>query len=108
MKKGLIVLGATAILLAGILAPTTGFAAERVGSNNPQINNASTASSFVLLRVGESSYLSWAPKLSVISGHDIVSVDSLGKVYAKKTGTATVGAYEYNGKLIKTYSILVM
>ncbi|MCM3337778.1 hypothetical protein M3650_03790 [Paenibacillus sp. MER TA 81-3] len=112
MKKTLIVLGATATLLAGILAPTTGFAAERSAAQ-PEIKNVKANASYEYIPsyifVGSSFYFPSRYKHPSVWGFDngVVSVDFLGKVTGLKNGTATIQVWDEEERETKTFWISV-
>lgn len=81
VKRGLIVLGVSATLLAGVLAPITGFAAEK-SDTQPNVKvNASY--DYVPSSIFVGSSFSFPGKYKypyVWFGEDVVSVDVFGKV----------------------------
>lgn len=111
MKKGLIVLSAGATLLAGILVPTTGFAAEG-SSTQPETKNAKVASyeyipSFIF--VGNSFSFPNRYKYPSVFGfdHGVVSIDVFGKVTGMKKGTATIQVWDEDERETKRFYINV-
>lgn len=111
MKKGLIVLGATATLLAGVLAPTTGFASEKSGTQ-PEMKNVKVNASYDYVPssifVGSSFYFPSRYKYPyVVFGEDVVSVDVFGKVTGLKKGSAVIKVRDVEAEETRTFYITV-
>ncbi|MGG4394552.1 hypothetical protein ABEX25_09660 [Paenibacillus thiaminolyticus] len=111
MKKGLIVLSASATLLAGILVPTTGFAAER-SSTQPETKNVKANAGYdyvpSFISVGGFFYFPSRYKHpSVWFDNGVVSVDVFGRVTGLKKGSATIRVWDEEEKETKTFWISV-
>ena len=112
MKKGLIVLGASATLLAGIWAPTTGLAAEK-SIEQPEIKNVKVNAgydyvpSFILV----GSYFYFPSKYKypyILYGEGVVSVDYSGKVTGLRKGSAAIQVRDEEKGETKTFYISVI
>ena len=94
MKKGLIVLGASAAILASVLAPATSFAAEK---SVVQSDIEQQAKSYIV-KVGGTAYLPTKYKFfTVVKGSDIVLVDMYGTVRGLKEGVALIKGVDDSG-----------